>query len=388
MPDLNLLCVTITEADFTRTANFFRRWLRRPSSPLGQTSPERLTLALVHSIEYLLSDRITDGIGKGGWGHSDRAYMECLYGPETASRVNESVMTTVVVAHAIHDCLLGLEKAGILIKEHSPRHVLDTIVDELGTYLRDRWDARRGHGGALVAGREGDFTLTPRYRHTAWLFCLWQCLPKYRDRTQLTALNLLEEFEMVKWEEETVATDVAAYVAFCLLENDPLCGALGVEAAARVRYFKHVIEGQMGAKFSSDLSGWSSGDALAGGRQLYTLFLIAEMTGMFLRPKDTLTMQMVAALDATMSEEWRSADGVGVPLKQGGKGDISASALAASALMRKGRLTGKERELLVRVVSFLIERLAGGQESIRGTFSWALSYFVRDISRYLAGDER
>lgn len=358
MPELNLFFFTITEADFARIVSIIQQWTKRPTNIFKDTNPEMITLALTNSIEYLLADRITDGIGKGGWGHSDKEYMSCLYGSEVADQVHESVMTTVIVTHALHECLMRLESTGTRFNNLSPRDLLDSIVDDLDTYLQNRWDALKGHGGVLIAGREGDFILTPRYRHTAWLFHLWNLLPRYRERMQTTATNLLEEFDKVKWREEKVATAVAAHSAFSILEKDPLCKALGTTVPDRVKHLKNVLEAQIESQFSRDISGWTSGNALQGGRQMYTQFVCAEMANMHSFPETRLAVQMCAALESTMCSKWCSADGRGIPLTINGQTDISASALIASALIRKPQLSDREKIFLSNVITFLIAHCA------------------------------
>ncbi len=386
MPELNLPFITLSEVDYSRIVQLFRQWTKRSSNPLNHIDPEKVTLALANSIAYLLSDRIKEGIGRGGWGYSDKEYMRKLYGSEVADQVHESVMTTVVVILALHNCLLQLEKTGIKVNGRSPRDLLDTLVDELDEYLRYRWDNQKGHGGVLVAGREGDLILTPRYRHTAWFFHVWHRLPKYRDRMKLTAINLLEEFDRVQWSDEKVATAVAAYSAFSLLENDPLCDALA--AVPRVKHLKHVLEGQIESQFNHELSGWTSGNTLLGGRQLYTLFVCAEMAGMNSFPESVLSSQLLEALETTMGSKWCAFDGRGVPLSPNGQSDLSASALAASALMRQPRLTNSGQSFLSNIMRYLVENLAKDDDTIQGIFAWTLSYFLQDISQWLGEGKR
>lgn len=314
MPDLNLPFLTVTEDDLVRIKHLFQRCAHRPTNPLSGISPEKAALALVHAVEYLLADRISEGIGAGGWGVSDRLYMSRLYGPEEAANVHESVMTTVVVVQALHDCLLRMEDSGIRFGRREPRNLFEFITNGLDAYVKERWDARRGHGGVLTPGREGDLALVPRYRHTAWLFRLWHLLPKYRERMQLTAMNLLQEFDFVKWTGEKVATDVAAHSAISILEGSPLCDSLGGGIPARVKYLKHVLEGQIESKFSREQQGWTSGNISEGGRQLYTLFVCIEMACMYSQPQEALVEQMHAALQATMRGQWHPPKGGGYRL--------------------------------------------------------------------------
>lgn len=369
--------------DYNRLTKQYKKWRERYSNPLKNIELDKITLALANSIEYLLGDRISDGIGEGGWGYSDIEYMKLLYDLKAYNPGKESIMTTAVCIMALNDSLLCLDKLGILLNTDNPKTVLNNVFNDLKGYLDPRWDKKKGCGGILNVDHESGFIITPQYRHTAWLLHLWKLIPGYRDRMRLTAANLLMEFDAIDWISQKVATAVTAYSAFSLLENDPLCISLGTETPSQVKHYKYVLEGHIESQYSIELSGWTSGNALQGGRQLYTLFVCAEMAKFYPNLDTNLKTCISNALKTTMSKKWRSVEGYGVPVEPEGHTNISASALCVSALIRKPDPTPEEKDFLIKNLEYVIDCLSKGSEELVGTFSWALSYFVRDISYWL-----
>ncbi len=375
--------VTFDESDVSRVASLFARAFKRDNSPLRKIDQVVATQALANAIGYLLKDRIQRGAGKYGWGRSDKAYMKYYYGAGAARGIHkESLMTTVVVIESLYKCLPRLADLGVQIDGHCPADLLGSIASELAVFLEPRWDEDEGHGGILVDGRECDLVLAPRYRHTAWLLRLWMTLPQYHGRVSKTADNLVRKFGSVRWEEEKVATDVAAHSAFSLMEdNNDLCGDVDSDEITRCR---RVLEGSIESKYTRDIRGWTTGSIAERGRQAYTLFILAEMTGMYKRTAEPLTQKMQEALHGTMQEPWRSPTGCGVLLEPAGQPSINSSCLAVSAFLRKPSRNAKENAFLSAVMRNLIQSLAeAGPDQLQGIWSWALSYFVKDMADLL-----
>jgi len=354
--------------------------IRRPFNPFAHADPTLLFGALTNAANYLLSDRLEEGIGKGGWGRSDRKYMQDLYGEEAIQDFHDSVMTTTVVVEALYKYLTCLaqreeERSACRLKE-----LRDAITHQLDQYLEPRWDKDKGHGGVLHPGRENDVTLVPRYRHTAWLMRLWVLLPGYRKNCLRTAQNLVEEFDRTDWSREKVATDMAAHSAFsAALDTKGVCGDVGDE---KISYYVDCLEDQVLKKFEDDLPGWTSGRDRLIGRQPYTLFVLTEMAAVWSQPSSRLAVKMETALRATMREPWSKDNEDGVAMVPNGPPEIGATSLFVSALLRKPQLSAEEQAVLRSGIDFLLRALnAPSADALDGTYSWALSYFLKDACR-------
>ena len=80
-----------------------RRFHRKEKDPFSICKDKYgLIKSLYNSVNYLIKDQIKPSDeGKGGWGYSDKAYMNFLYGEKEASSMTDSVMTSVVAFNAL-----------------------------------------------------------------------------------------------------------------------------------------------------------------------------------------------------------------------------------------------------------------------------------------------
>ncbi len=359
----------------------FRR-LKSEENPFNTIPEPTVSKMLTNAVVYLLNDRLNGGIGKGGWGVSDQTYMRHLYGNEAAAQgPPDSVMTTAVVVLGLQAYCALLGRSNTERTKKSAEGLQNEILSGLRGYVKPRWDRRTGYGGTLARGREADPKMTLSYRHTAWFLRLWLSVPGYLKNGLTTAQCLLDRFEDVDWEEEKVATAVAAHSALNLaLSTEPVCRALD---ANRATYLVNCLQDVIVAKYRKDVRGWTSGISRVGGRQPYTLFVLSEMAHAYDKGPSALTEMMSEALEDTISGRWQAGDSPGVPRVPGGPPSISMSCLAISALARKHEMTRQENDFFGGVVDFLSEALAGDQRNMTHTYSWALSYFVKDICESL-----
>ncbi len=382
--------ITFDESDINRVISLFARAFKRDDSPLRDIDQDVVLQALANAIGFIINDRIKEGVGKYGWGYSDKAYTEHYYGSDaTRDTHKESLMTTVVVVESLYKCLPKMSAMNAKIGDQCPARLLDSILSDLKVFLEPRWNSKHGFGGVLMDSRESDFVLAPRYRHTAWLMRLWMLLPQYRERVPRTAENLLNEFDEVQWNEEKVATDVAAYSAFCSMEeNIDLCH--NDIDSGKIKRCKQTLEDKIESKYLWGIQGWTAGNVAERERQTFTLFTLAEMTAMYKRGEDSLTQKMREALHATMQEPWCDSNEGRVLLEPTGQPSINSSCLAASAFLRKPSRSKQENTFLSAVMRDLIQSLTeAGPDQLEGIWSWALSYFVKDMADLLpAGTTR
>ncbi len=376
--------LSVSDTEILKWSKWLINHISIPFDPFKEVSTDEFLTAINNLVKYLLMDNILEGLGQGGWGHSDRKYMEYLYGGEEASRTNDSVSTTVVVVEALYEYLshIGSSKIESNQIEESPIKLRDLIVLRLNNYLLNRWDSKTGAGGALSIGREGDPILAPRYRHTASLLRLWTLLPGQLQKSMITAKNIIDNFKNVSWEKEKVATDVAAYKALDIIQNNiELFKLLGED---EVIFYKNCLKDQIVSKYNDKIEGWTSGKNPIGGRQLYTLFVLVEMADIYKEPSSLLSQKMTNALKATMRPPWNDSTCVGLPLKPNSPANINTSSLAVSALLRKPSLDRKEKEFLVDTTKYVVNFLSTeGSGNLQEAYSWALSYLLKDLCQFI-----
>lgn len=348
-------------------------------TPWAAISPDQMSEALSRAVFFLLADRLSDGIGRGGWGLSDKVYMADLYGPETGGQTQDSVMTTVAVVKALHaycDFLRG----------HAETRAEGTAMwaalnDDLTPYLQARWDPVLGCGGTLARGRENDWCIRPSCRHTAWLLDLWLVLPGYQTRVAKTIEYLLAATERIDWRSEKVATPVAVHSSLHRLQGFPQLLETKTREAMQVRM--GLAEDQIVAKYVDRISGWTSGLSEENGRQTYTWFVLAEMAHIW-GATGSLASCMKESLAASLKPPWSVPTAKGITRIQGEPMHLAISALASSALARLPKATkqqaARREELIQSVVEILTKKDA---DALVGTYSWALAYFVMDAAREL-----
>ena len=195
--------------------------------------------------------------------------------------------------------------------------------------------------------------------------------------------RLFEDFESQKWEKEKVATPVAAHAA--LSHALSITSMAGVIDAGRAEHLLATLEQLLVVHYLPQISGWTSGLSVEGGRQLYTLFTLSEMSNAWQSERSTLPATMQAALAESLSERWQAGGG-GLVRLQGGPADLNVCCLAASALLRKPALTRDESQALSSVLGFLVPRLADDADILaRDAYAWTVAFLVRDVAEAQRG---
>ena len=250
---IKLGAVEIELSDLRKAVLLFRGLFERSQSPaaiLDCVDPKKLLVSLGNAIEFLLKDRLEEGIGKGGWGRSDRIYMSDLYGPEEGVVTRDSVMTTVSVIVALQAADKLLRRFSSAFAVHTWPQIWDEIRSGVNTYTKERWDSATGAAGTLRSDRDGTPRLAPSYRHTAWFLRLVTTDCAFVDAARI-AQHLIKVFDGVEWEKEKASTPAASLSAFELIERDE--GLLGLVNKAGVTYRRQVSEQVLVKKYMANL---------------------------------------------------------------------------------------------------------------------------------------
>jgi len=308
--------------------------------------------------------------------------MSDLYGRELAEKgPPDSVMTTVAAVRALQRWASLRNGGG---EDATATEVFAAVVSGLDEYLDLRWAPHTGWGGTLAPDCELQWSMRPSYRHTSWLLTLWLLVDRYFDRCVPTVRCLLHQYERVDWEREKVATPVAAdYALRRALAEDSIGSLIDVK---RAEFLKAAYRKRVVAKYDREIRGWWSGKSREWGRQVYTLYVLADLWNAWKDGPPDLTVLMTEALSETVGGRWTSTQAGGLPWSAGGSPDLNVSCLAASALLRKPRLSRQEKQFRNKVIKYVVGQLSGHtpeQLAESGAYSWTLSYFVNDACRTL-----
>jgi len=378
---INLGIVSVEETDFKRLeflTDLFKN--RRPISPNYQS--DFFIAALKVLVNYMLSDRITEGLGQNGWAISDKKYMTDLYGERIIKDFNDSLMTSVVVSLAINTFYREFKKKKCLsneLEEYLERLISYSIIP----YFKEHWIESLGAGGTFSLDRENNKRIVPTYRHSSWLLLIWLEFPIFYDRVEKSINYLLTDYERVNWLEEKVATDIAAYKAFNrIMQLDEFSRLI---SNSKIEVYLKDLENRITAKYVENIHGWTSGINKKRGRQIYTLFVLAELANYFEDKSKRFYENIHTAWDYSIDGDWNILrDGIEFDF-QSGSPDLNLLSLGFSSLCRRTKLSIKDEEIFKTIYPLIMERLKSGE--IGNPYSWALSYFLYDISM-LVGDSK
>lgn len=381
--------------DFSSIVDVLKEKLKRLSglatkeTPFSNISEAKLSMALVNAINLLLNDRLTDGLGRGGWGHSEKIHAREFFGEKAANRTEDSVMASVNTILALRACI------SLLRQSKSPKvldllsKIANIVYKDFDGYIGRRWNKKYGYGGILKYGRENEGNILTSYRHTAWLLLLWLEDMRYARNIEITYQYLVDNFEVTNWKRESVFTDFATYSALkSVLDYNQQSKSLNVE---RVPMFFSSLEASILSKYVFELNGWTFEDQKTeenknrwlAARQPYTLCVLTEMAHHFDKTNG-LAHSMKRALDETIKGDWKACNGkYGIPKLPNGDPDIILSSLGASVLLRKSNKSLEEMLYLQEIVDFVVTSLAENRGSVNESYLWPLSYFVRDTCNYL-----
>lgn len=387
---MNYISVDIPLKVVPELWRWFSSYLKKlpDKHPLKNFEGETILQAMQKGVHFVLQDRLTTGEGAGGWGKSDRQFMAYIYPGEKTP--TDSVMTTVVVLLALRAHIEYLFHTKTGKAEKFSENVWQHIIDGLQGYLENRWDEFSGCGGPLAIGMHGDKSHGQSYRHTAWLLQLWYGQEGFKDKIDKTVECLINRYNYTHIKtKEKVATAVAAYKAFQTLQKHHY-RLDSTDIARKLSELEDIIS----YKCQDGIQGWTSGKDFERGRQLYTLFTLAELVAFDVKDAE-LKKRMVRAMNATVSGRWRpKTRQQGLPwLSDGSNGpDFNSSCLAASVLMRKysvtGTLPGQEHGFLEGLLIYLFSELASNYETTQSQiYAWTLSYLIKDICGLINNQE-
>lgn len=353
-------------------ADIKQRWFISSLTRLGVEN------TLSNIINYLFEDRVTEGIGAGGWSKTASKYVELIYGREAANAIYESMTDTALAVEAI--------KSFEHFINHSHRdYEIKTLDDPLREYLDRRWNPKRGDAGTLKSGTAGFRMERDHIRHTAMIVRIFGQIPELRRNLRKTADYLSKrilEMDADDWQDEKVATPIAVYVAVRYFEK--YGKYLSMDIIDKV---KQVTIDESISRYDSDLKGWHSGPFKEVALPFYTLFLLAEMPEMWLSDS-VLRKQMEESLKSLLGSVIESPHGYGLPVHGMGHPDIGLSSLMISALLQKPSRNNEEEDCLLNLIQFVVESVkSGDQQYWENTYAWTASYFVRDICRVLANND-
>jgi len=342
-----------------------------------------LTNAVVSAVDVLVSDRVVSGLGSGGWGRSDAAYMSYLYGEGEV--VTDSVMTTVVTMEALTSFLSSIDTLEKWKSGAKREWWEQTIRQQVREYADKRWNPRTGEGGTLKQGREGDWVLAPRYRHTAWFVRLWYILPGTYKNLERTVLALIDGFDSVSWNTEKVATPIAAYTALRQLGMRKT--SEDIVPKTKREFLQDALLDIVKATYKPDIHGWTSGIDPQEGRNLYTLFVLAELAEDWEHVDNELRNMLTEALQSTITDScFVDQNSRYLPMPGSQEPDMNSTSLVFAALTRKPTLQKDERVFLGEITRFLSHKFSALDGDNRSNlFAWTTAYFVKGIYDLLAG---
>jgi hypothetical protein len=355
------------------------------NNPFNGVTEVSIQKALTTVLYYLLNDRLTEGVGKGGWGKSEKNYAYDVYGKEAANMAEDSITTSALA-------ILGIEQYIALLREYGQEGCGRALVEawesrwpEIDVYLKNRWNERIGWGGVIFyGGHELEQGIRPSYRHTAWLLRLWLKLPHhlYVERAKKTAKYFIESYQNYDWAQEKAFTSIVAHSTLTELKR---CEWLThILDMGQIMFLQEFFEKEIIDKYDYQFDGWVSGSNHEIGRQSYTLSAMCEMPYIFEDTNSDLNRKFQKAWNETLFGKWKSKDGIGIPKQLGGPSDINLSCLAVSALMRRKELSKKEKIFLSDTGSYLINLFANkSQEALKGTYSWTLGYLLHDMCQFI-----
>ena len=349
----------------------------------------QLSKALVNAINILLEDRFTEGLGKGGWGHSEKVHAKEFFGEQAVARTEDSVMASINAILALRECISLLRQSDSKQAISMLKRITEIVYNDFSEYIEKRWNKKYGYGGTLKYCRENDWNILTSYRHTAWLLLLWLKDLRYVSNILPTYKYLLENFEEIDWKSESIFTDFATYSAFkSALDYNHQTQLLNI---SNIPTFLSCLEASILSKYDIELSGWTfehlkteeNKNRWYAARQPYTLCVLAEMVDCF-NSTSELAYSMKHALNQTISGGWRASEGeCGISKMPNEKPDTVLTSIGISVLLRKRIRTPEEKYFLKGSLEFVITSLAENSNSIRNSYLWPMTYFIRDICNLL-----
>lgn len=330
-----------------------------------------LAEALVSVMQLLLEDRITEGIGIGGWSKSAPNYVELIYGKEPAAAIFESMTDTSLVVEA-------LMAYNDFVKS-SPKIDQIPVYDEsLKAHLDRRWNPDKGYAGTIKIDREGGLS-GEHLRHTAMITRVFGQVPALKrnlGKTLEFLANKVENMNRKEWDDEKIATPVAVYVAMKYARSGHY---LTDDLIKKVT--QSAID-QMISRYDPALKGWHSGPSIQTSLPYYTLYLICETSDLW-NTETSLKLLMKESFEELMKSIVTCTEGSGICIYGNKFPDVGLTSMMISALLQKPHRSKSEQEALEKMLSFVIVTInSKGGEVFKNSFSWPLTYFVRDLCRY------
>lgn len=371
---INTGIITIEESDFKRIKLFLEN-IRNNSTLFINYQSEYFISGLIRLCNYILNDQIKNGLGKNGWAISDKKYMSDLYGKKNVKDFNDSLMTSVVVSLALNKFYKEFKKKDCLSDE-LVKHLENIINKSIITYFDEHWTLTTGSGGTYTRDRENNIRIVPTYRHSSWLLLIWLEFPIFYNRVEKSIKYLLDDFENIDWKKEKVATEIATFKAFNAIKQ--LDEFNSFIKNSKIDLYLKSLENSIVVKYNENIEGWTSGINIKRGRQIYTLFVLAELANYFGDKTRKFNECIQSAWINSINGEWDILKAGSEFDFQSESPDINLLSLSFSSIQRRNKLSSKEEDLRRKIYSLIMERL--NSNDIGKPYSWALSYFLYDIS--------
>ena len=387
----------ITVGHIWKVAKYFYPQKTMYKKLLGSIDKQWLVNRLDDTMKWIINDRISSGIGKGGWAKSEAAWMAHAFGEEAGKKTNESILTTVVAMEALHRHNALMKK----MKRKVAFYQWNKIVDELLPFLigKKRYSEESGKAGKLGSiGSDGEWKPNYDYRHTALILRLWSLSSRWNDYFDLTKNILLSSFDdkdFVDWRGERTVTLVMAHNAFRLIQEKSV--ANDQDLLSKIG----IVGGKIVNSFDTELVGWPAksvdrqftNEMRLRTRNYYTLLTLAMIPQEWRGENEELSEQMDMSLKHTLEHYVCNDDSENISYirrPDDNKPDFSATMIAFSAIARKVKLTDDEEKILKNITKYVLSRYEKDDFNYNDPYDqpycWSAAHFVMDLCEVLLDD--
>ncbi len=325
-------------------------------------------------IIYLFGDRVTEGIGTGGWSKSASKYVDLIYGRKATNPIYESMTDTALVIEA-------LKSFEGFVKVSQSSCEINIYDDLFKCYIKERWNFKGGDSGIWQDDREDGQFVWNHLRHTAMIVRIFGSIPELKRNLGKTAEWLQSKVLQMDgndWQKEKIATPIAVYVAVKYFEKHGKY--LSSDTIDKIR---QITIDETISRYDSNLKGWHSGPFKEIALPFYSLFLLAEMPEIWLSDS-ILRKQMDESLKSLLGLMIHSPHGYGLPIYGMRLPDIGLSCLMLSSLLQKTTRNKVEEDSLIKLIEFVVKSIASNEAQYwANTYTWTVSYFVRDVCKVL-----
>ncbi len=320
---------------------------------------------------FVLADRIREGIGTGGWGYS--YWQKCIpqtypdERPEDSTRSRDSFLSSAMVLEE----LMALDRL-VKNEETSLLSNLDVVMSDFERYAMARYDPLDGRVGGLKTTSTGEPAVAPHPRHTAMALRVWEILGEKESCLRQTSIAVMKLAEMVNLQKENALSLAALYsgVQFVVSKRHLVDGVKEAWPEGRLsdRTAPTRLDAALVESWNQRIRGWqlSNGGDLDRTANWYSTFVLREV-GPY---GENCTPELRACL---LSTAQRLADDSkkngGIPYIPGKDPDFGLSCMLLEALYR---LPAKDKEVdesCDTVLGFLESGMTP-ESKMEYTYSW------------------